>query len=230
MPPARASVTISCSSRDLPMPGSPRITTQRAAPPALQARSAACAWRSSSSRPISGAAGGSSTSRSTRHGCSAAALPRTVLGGSRSPSKCADTMRQVSSPTTMSPASASFSSRAAVLTASPVSPCRPWCGAQGCTTTRPLWMPLCRSMCTPSRGAWRVASSRTARCSSSAARRARSASSRPACGMPNSAMISSPTNWLTMPPWASTTRVASARSSVISAPTSSGSTRSFSAV
>ena len=227
---SRASVPISCSKRDLPMPGSPRITTQRGAPASMQACSAERAWRSSSSRPISGAAGGISTSRSTRQGCSAAALPRTAVGGRRSASKCADTMRHVSSPTTMSPASASFSRRAAVFTASPVSPCRPWCGAQGRTTTRPLLTPLCSSMRTPSRGAWRSASSRTARCSCSAARNARSASSRPACGMPNSAMISSPTNWLTTPPCASTMVVARLRSSVISWPTSSGSTRSFSAV
>ena len=92
-------------------------------------------------------------------------------------------------------------------------------------------MPVC--MLRPGRpgaGSSPATSRSTAACSSSAAATARRGSSRRASGTPNSAMISSPTNWFTVPPWRSITAVASSLIRPMIASTSSGSAASFRAV
>ena len=92
-------------------------------------------------------------------------------------------------------------------------------------------MPVC--MLRPGRpgaGPISAISRSTAACSSSAAATARRGSSRRASGTPKRAMISSPTNWLTVPPWRSITAVASALMRPMIASTSSGSVASFRAV
>ena len=103
----------------------------------------------------------------------------------------------VRSPARVSPGPAACSSRAATLTASPVTNELPSRGRP--TITSPVLTPIRRASCPPN-------SSVSRSCMASAAWSARSAWSSRAAGAPKAAMTASPANFSTVPPYRWTSR------------------------
>ena len=135
--------------------------------------------------------------RNGRQIASASALPFTVTGGSSSNSKTADVAWWAVSPTTIVPVGATFCSRDAVFTTSPVtlSPiCGPWPNA---ITASPVLIPMRTASSKP--GCSRFASSTSSRICRPA-RIARSGSSSWPTGAPNTPSTASPMNLSTVPP------------------------------
>ncbi len=190
----------SCTSLDLPTPAGPiRVKIRQALRSTTWSNSARSRSRSRS-RPINGLRRSLATPpalRSRTRSRDAATADDFPLSSSSSGSTrtASRTSCSVSSPSRISPGPAACSSRAATLTASPVTSVSP-----SPATTAPVF--------TPMRGsrprAWTTSRSSTAE------RTARSASSSVATGIPNTAITASPTNFSTVPPWrSSTTRAAS---------------------
>ncbi len=156
------------------------------------------------------------------------ALPLAFTGSTDSAVIASRTRRHVGSPMRTSPGFAACSSRAAVLTVSPVTSVWPEAGSPA--TTSPVVMPVRVSICTPcavASSALRVASdSRIC----TAARTARSASSSCSTGMPKTAMTASPMNFSTVPPCRSITSFMAAKYRLMRPRTASGSRRSPMAV
>ena len=115
-----------------------------------------------------------------------------------SASTSAETLRQTDAASTVSPAPASASSRAARLTASPVTV---YFGvappSSTAATTSPLAMPTCSASARRDAGS---ASCAAAACIASAARSARSGSLPWAIGAPKTASTPSPAWSMTLPP------------------------------
>ena len=232
---AGSPASTSDSSRVLPTPAAPSTVTswQRRS---ARLRSRACsrtatsrsrptnrlvvvARRSDSERP--------STSSSRQAGTSAA-LPFRVSGATRSARAACRASSQVCWPTSTSPGAAACSSRAATLTASPVAtvPLLPSVP----TTTSPLFTPILVASRTPWSDSRPSFMASRAPCMPDAARRARTASSSCSTGTPNTAITASPTNFSTVPPWASTTPLMAAKYRAITERIASASRRSPSAV
>ena len=182
----------SATRRDLPTPAGPRsvnswqVLSATASSKARQRR-----WRSRS-RPTSGAArlrsiaAASSTIPRMRWASTGRDFPFSSSGSSSSAVTASRTSARVSAPIRISPLDAACSSRAATLTASPVtrvSPSPP-------TTTSPVLIPIRASR----------PCAATASRISAAARTARSASSSCETGIPKIAITASPTNFSTEPP------------------------------
>ncbi len=180
--------------RVLPIPGGPKAVTSRGARSASAASNADRTRASSSRRPTSGAsslrskAGAPSTTRTSRCAGTGSGFPFAATGSTGSTSTASRASWSVGSPRRISPGSAACSSRAATLTASPVTRASP-----APATTWPVLTPIRASK----------PSAVTASRSSTAARSARSASSSWSTGMPNTAITASPMNFSTVPPWRS---------------------------
>ncbi len=116
-------------------------------------------------------------------------FPFRTRGSTASTRTASRTSALVSAPMSVSPGAAACSSRAATLTASPVTSVSP----SPPTTTSPVFTPI-RASSPCSAIAARI---------SDAARTARSASSSCDTGIPKTAMTASPTNFSTVPPWRS---------------------------
>ena len=109
------------------------------------------------------------------------------------------TRSRVSEPISTSLVPAACSSRAATLTASPVT--SRWPAAGSPDTTSPVFTPVRFWSVTPKRASSSAFSPASAACIPAAARTARSASSSCRCGRPNTAITASPMNFSTVPPW-----------------------------
>ncbi len=143
------------------------------------------------------------------------AFPRSRSGSIASTSAAAPTRSTVGRPSSTSPGCAACSSRAAMLTASPVAR-----RSSVPVITSPVMTPMRPSR--PSAGS----ASRI----SAAARTARSASSSCSSGTPNTAITASPMNFSTVPPWCSTITFMRSKYAASTARCRSGSSCSPSAV
>ena len=185
----------SATSRDLPIPAGPISVNRRLLLVATTSSKSGGAARARARGRPSGARGGvRHRPRWRRGGAAGAPSPGPLfpfnVSSSGSVVTASRTRRKLSSPSRISPAPAACSSRAATLTASPVTSVSP-----SPATTAPVLTPIrasSPSSCTTSRN-------------STAARVARSASSSVATGIPNTAITASPTNFSTLPPCRSST-------------------------
>ena len=182
----------SATRRDLPIPAGPSSVKSwhvRSATASSNVRQSRCRSRS---RPTSVAvrsreiADASPTTSTSRNASTGAAFPFSSNAGRASTTTASRTRSLVSAPMRTSPFGALCSSRAATLTASPVTSVSP----SPPTTTSPVLIPI-RASSPCSAIASRI---------SAAARTARSASSSCAVGIPNTAITASPTNFSTEPP------------------------------
>ncbi len=197
----------SATRRLLPTPGGPTTIALAGRRSAITRSNVACSASSSATRPMRGADSGTTAgSRSAsiamrRTAWTGSDLPLAAIARTGSPVAVWRTSRHVVSPTRISPAAAACSRRAAVFTASPVTRV---CRAAGSpATTCPVWMPVRVAIDTPrSRTSSTFSPARASRISS-AARTARTASSSWIVRRPKTAMIASPMNFSTVPPWRS---------------------------
>ena len=194
-------------SRDFPIPASP-ISVRRWARECSTARSTTDRISvSSTSRPTNGPYGRrrlryapAGANRSTAYAVTGPVRPRTASDRGATMRTSGSTARNVRSPTSTSPGSAACWSRAARLTASPVTrKSRPGVVP---VTTSPVLTPIRSTNGTARRSATAASRERM----SSAARTARSASSSCATGTPKTAITASPMNFSTVPPYASAHR------------------------
>ena len=158
-----------------------------------------------SARRRSGAAAPSPRRRRPRAGrpAPARALPLATTGSTSSTCTASRTRAYVASPSSTSPAPAACSSRAAVLTASPVANEPPARDAPA--TTEPVLTPVRISRRHAEDPGQLLATAPATACPSScAARTARRASSSRTSGTPKTASTASPTNFSTVPPCRST--------------------------
>ena len=180
----------SATNRDLPTPAGPIKVNRRVVRDAAASEKSAASRSSSRWRPTIGR----SRWRATPVAAASNVISRYAVTGFGLPlsdsSKgsvitASRTRFAVVSPSSTSPGAADCSSRAATLTASPMTKVSP-----STATTSPVFTPIRASRprsCTASR-------------SSTAALTARSASSSVATGMPKTAITASPTNFSTVPP------------------------------
>ena len=195
----------SATRRDLPAPAAATIFTSRAEPEVTAASSSPRRVASSSARPTSGeaATGAADAARmpiSLNAGIGSD-LPLSASGSTGSRSATASTRSRVSGPISTSLVPAACSSRAATLTASPVT--SRWPAAGSPDTTSPVLTPVRFWRVTPKRSWSSAFNPASAACIPAAARTARSASSSCRCGRPNTAITASPMNFSTVPPWRS---------------------------
>ena len=182
----------SSTSRDFPTPASPTIVTSSQRRSDRASSTASRTRASSRSRPTNAAvcrrspASRTPTSRKAGTGC---LLPFRSSASTGSTSTESRTSSKVAWPSSTVPGFAACSSLAATFTASPVAS-----RSSVPVTTSPVMTPI--RACRPSSGS----ASRI----STAARRARSASSSWTTGRPKTAITASPMNFSTVPPWRST--------------------------
>ena len=186
------SATSSAIKRDFPIPASPTMVTSSHRDSSSTRCHARRKSSTSSERPTNGVAcarSGASCTASNRWAWTGSLLPFSASGSTGPVVTAPRTSPSVSSPIRISPGWAACSSRAATLTASPVTS-----RSSVPVTTSPVLIPI--RPATPSSG-------RASRISS-AALQARRASSSCIWGTPKTAMTASPMNFSTVPSWDST--------------------------
>jgi hypothetical protein len=199
----------SAARRVLPSPAAPSTVTRTGARSATARSKHASSRASSSCLPTKGVSkrrsngGAPSRTAGSRYAGTGSALPLRSSGAIGSSSTASRTRRLVSSPSRIAPGAAACSRRAATLTASPVAKNSP--PAESPATTSPVLMPVRTSSVSPrscESSSFRPASASRI---SAAARTARRAPSSCSSGIPKTAIIASPMNFSTVPPWRSNT-------------------------
>ena len=182
----------SATRRDFPIPAGPSSVTsrhERSSRTSSKSRQRRLRSRFRPTRSASGLRASPSESGRTssrENAPTGSAFPLRTRGSTASTRTASRTRLCVSAPMNTSPAPAACSSRAATLTASPVTSVSP----SPPTTTSPVLIPM-RASSPCSAMAARI---------SEAARTARSASSSCETGIPKTAITASPTNFSTVPP------------------------------